>query len=918
MNMQVIFFFYGLAFITMGIVIFIMPKRDDMLNLSGHFWLIGLFGIIHGFNEWVDLLILNDQLFNVHVLKVLGMLLLPVSFLFLVAFGLRVIFINNPGFKYIKHAWFIFILIWSAAYFLSRNFTISGIVARYFICVPGTFLTALGLFLSIRRANKVNLGKTVYLSSLIAVLTFFIYGILSGFIVPQANFLAASVVNYQNFIKITGIPVQFFRMICAIILALSFFGITAIFAYENKEIIFRGGIKRKISLIICIFSSFVVIFTISVAFIIAHSLLRQSLSNERKSMLTALVYAVNDKVNNRIDALRVHLGTQLWEEFASDINLRYASMQPDTVKEYMLEMDAKWIPAGLDSELVTSYLNSPMSLRLKNLEAISSNVVEIFFTDKYGGLIASSGKTSDFYQADEDWWQKSYAEGKGEIFIGDVEMDESSGSISFPLAMPIKDKDNNIVGICKESIDANICFSALQEFQAGKTGYAVLINSEGRAIFYKGIKSLSKKILSKQEIVKIRNDKIEWAVFLENLSSKRKMIITIAQLDNEILNKNGLIWYAGIVQDVDEVFAPFKVLWLGMVVVLIVVLLLAIVLGLMVGDRFAKPIHALHMATEHIMRGDWDYRIEAKTGDEIEQFADTFRDMVVNIKNKQGELIIINKKLEDFTNNLEKKVKERTDELNKINEATLNILQDLTESKEQLEKAMRIKSDFTSMVSHELRTPLGPIKEGVSIILDGLTGEINKEQRDLLTTVKRSADRLNRLVSNVLDFQKLESGMMPFSMEKNDISEVVNEIYNTMELVTKQKGIDLTVELEPGLPKIKFDRDKITQVFTNLVNNAIKFTDKGGIWIKAKKEGNTIHFIVQDTGPGIGKEDFSRIFQSFQQLDLAKAKKVGGTGLGLAISKEIITRHNGKIWVESEVGKGSSFHFLLPIEERRV
>lgn len=363
---------------------------------------------------------------------------------------------------------------------------------------------------------------------------------------------------------------------------------------------------------------------------------------------------------------------------------------------------------------------------------------------------------------------------------------------------------------------------------------------------------------------------------------------------------------------------PFKILWLNMALVLIVVLLLAIVLGFIVGARFAKPIHKLRMATEQVMKGDWDYKIEVKTGDEIEQFADTFREMIVNIKNKQKELLNSKQKYEDLAKNLEEKVEERTKELRKTNEATLNILEDLTEAKLKLEKAMRIKSDFTSMVSHELRTPLGPIKEGVSIILDGLAGEINEEQRGLLSTVKRSAERLNRLVSNVLDFQKLESGMMPFDMQENDIPDVINEVHNTMVLVTKQKGLDFIVELEPDLPKIKFDRDKIIQVLANLVNNAIKFTEKGSIWVKVKKEENTMHVIVQDTGPGIGKEDFPRLFQSFQQLDLAREKKIGGTGLGLAISKEIIMRHNGKIWVESEIGKGSAFHFLLPIQERRV
>ncbi len=236
----------------------------------------------------------------------------------------------------------------------------------------------------------------------------------------------------------------------------------------------------------------------------------------------------------------------------------------------------------------------------------------------------------------------------------------------------------------------------------------------------------------------------------------------------------------------------------------------------------------------------------------------------------------------------------------------------------ELEKALKIRSEFTSTVSHELRTPLGPIKEGVSIVLDGLVGEINAEQRDMLTTVKRNAERLNRLINNVLDLQKLESGKMPFDPKDNDINEVVTEVHKAMVLMTNRKGLDFSLMLQKDLSLICFDRDKITQVVTNLVNNAIKFTEKGGIKIMTQKEDNAIHVMIKDTGPGIKGEEFFRLFQSFQRIDDARGKKIEGTGLGLAISKEIIKLHNGKIWVESEFGRGSIFHFSLPIIERRA
>ena len=252
---------------------------------------------------------------------------------------------------------------------------------------------------------------------------------------------------------------------------------------------------------------------------------------------------------------------------------------------------------------------------------------------------------------------------------------------------------------------------------------------------------------------------------------------------------------------------------------------------------------------------------------------------------------------------------------------TENILKeakkDLELKNEELKKLDKLKSNFVSVVSHELRTPLGPIKEGAKIILDGLTGEINTEQKDLLETVNRNADRLNRLINNVLDFQKLESGAMIFNFEENTLSEVIKEVYDTIKLVMNEKGLRFEMDVEQNIPNIYFDRDKIVQVLTNLLNNAFKFTAKGSVKIKARREANIIHVMVEDTGPGIKAEDIPKLFQTFSQLSLAGERKTGGSGLGLAISKEIILRHKGKIWVESEVGRGSCFQFVLPVEERR-
>lgn len=234
-------------------------------------------------------------------------------------------------------------------------------------------------------------------------------------------------------------------------------------------------------------------------------------------------------------------------------------------------------------------------------------------------------------------------------------------------------------------------------------------------------------------------------------------------------------------------------------------------------------------------------------------------------------------------------------------------------AEEKIEAVMKMKSKFISMASHELRSPLTAIKEGISIVEDGTLGSINAGQKEALGIVKIEVDRLVQMSSDILDFQKLENGEMRFNMKQNDVNEAVREAYNIMHSLCEHKGLTLSLDLEVGLPKAKFDMDKIREVMDNLLSNAIKFTDEGGITVRTFKEEGAVHVSVEDTGEGIKKEDMQFLFDSFTKLSSSKKRDTKGTGLGLAICKEIVEGHKGKIWAESESGKGSVFHFTLPV-----
>jgi len=233
-------------------------------------------------------------------------------------------------------------------------------------------------------------------------------------------------------------------------------------------------------------------------------------------------------------------------------------------------------------------------------------------------------------------------------------------------------------------------------------------------------------------------------------------------------------------------------------------------------------------------------------------------------------------------------------------------------------EAVQTKSDFTSMVSHELRTPLTVIKESVGIVYDETAGPINADQKDFLDTAKRNVDRLGRLINDVMDYQKLESKFEEFRMMDQFINEVIKEVGDGFKMVLKNKGIGMRLDLQADLPKISFDKDKMIQVLTNLISNAMKFTSRGMITLSSEMQGqNAIKVSVKDQGIGIKPEDLDKLFKSFSQISTGTERQTGGTGLGLVLCKKIIEQHNGKVGVDSIFGQGSTFYFILPIKDRR-
>ena len=289
--------------------------------------------------------------------------------------------------------------------------------------------------------------------------------------------------------------------------------------------------------------------------------------------------------------------------------------------------------------------------------------------------------------------------------------------------------------------------------------------------------------------------------------------------------------------------------------------LLAIVLmSLFITNSITRPIGLLKTKTREIAKGNFEGRVEVKSPPEISELA-----------------------------------------------AAIDLMC------EKLQELDRMKADFFASMSHELRTPLTSIKEGTGLLLDGVGGETSEKQRKLLGILAQESNRLISVVNSLLDLSKMEAGMMNYDFEPSNVDSLIKRAIAEITPLVEAKQIKLESAIDTSLPSVRIDSERILQVLRNLLGNAVKFTPKGGqINITANPANGKLAVSVKDSGPGIPMDSLAAIFEKFNQGSRQGAHVRQGTGLGLAIAKSIISSHGGKIWAESQLGKGSTFIFVLP------
>ena len=263
---------------------------------------------------------------------------------------------------------------------------------------------------------------------------------------------------------------------------------------------------------------------------------------------------------------------------------------------------------------------------------------------------------------------------------------------------------------------------------------------------------------------------------------------------------------------------------------------------------------------------------------------------------------------------MERELQEKNEQLDARNEELQSQTQELLEKTEEVARASQLKSEFLANMSHELRTPLNAVIGFSELMLDGVPGEINDEQRQCLGDILSSGQHLLNLINDILDLSKVEAGKMEFRLKSLNLADVIDDAVQTIKPMLDDKGHKLRVSLEEGLPQVRADKSRLKQIFLNLLSNATKFTPPGGrLRIEVSRQDDWCQASVVDNGIGIKKEDQEKIFEVFTQVETLPDGKNEGTGLGLTLTRQFVGAMGGRLWVESQYGKGSRFTLSLPL-----
>ncbi len=440
-------------------------------------------------------------------------------------------------------------------------------------------------------------------------------------------------------------------------------------------------------------------------------------------------------------------------------------------------------------------------------------------------------------------------------------------------------------GVVVAEVNLKFATEVVSAIRVGSAGLAYVVDADGKLIAHPDISLVLRGTDAAALLPQVAE------ALAARGSAANERATTARDLDGhdvltayERISIGDLGWVVFVEQPLAEAFGPIYDSILRSIGLLVIGLLAAVAASLLLARGMTRPIQALQAGAARIGAGALDERIEVRTNDELESLAEAFNAMAEQLRESYA--------------GLERKIDDRTKELAQANSL--------------LAAASQHKSEFLSRMSHELRTPLNAIIGFSDVLLTGSYGTLNEKQRDYLQDVLTSGQHLLALINDILDLSKVEAGRMELELSTFSLPDALQGGVTIVRERAALHRITLSVTCDEGLETIRGDARKIRQVVFNLLANAVKFTPDGGrVEVTARALDGEARVSVRDTGVGIAPEEQAHLFEEFRQTASARGQE--GTGLGLSLAKRFVDLHGGRIWVESALGKGSTFTFTLPM-----
>jgi signal transduction histidine kinase len=564
-------------------------------------------------------------------------------------------------------------------------------------------------------------------------------------------------------------------------------------------------------------------------------------------------------------------------------NQSYADLSASQISDRMQALDAEWraaAPAG-QAELIRLSIDNPAAHQLRLFQAVApSRYAEIMLADGAGALCAATNLTTDYYQADEEWWQRSFAGGQGDVFVGDISYDESAAVFTLNVAAPVRNERGVAVGVLKVSHDVRSVFESIQDIRAGRTGAGHLVNAQGRTVF-----AAPGRVKARQFAAALMEKVQEGGrgvVTLELAPDEEESVVGFARLTSTAAGAEAQVdsgpWSVVVTQEAREVFAPSRqaMLWLGLTLVLPVVgvALLAAYLR----RWLIQPIRALHWASEQVAGGHFDARVRIGRGDEMEEVGHQFNRMVGALQRHEEDQRV--------------EIQRRTEELRQS---------DL--------QVRRVHDAFSAQVSAVSEEALEALRQMRVAAEKGLGVQEN------LALATRSWAALEALAEDLEDLCAVVSGTMRLEAQRTSLEHVLQSARRLVAPLSRRLRVRVELPPEGAGVEVRADRPKLKQVLCSLLSNAIKYggQDKA-VRVTVQRQGAETVIGVHDEGPGISPERQQDVFHPALGAAVQAESRLERMGLSLAVARQLVELHGGRIWLESRPGGGSAFYFTLPVE----